>query len=123
MSNQLQGGVGFALVHAGRMEAIWLGRGVPDLSDALRVARHQLGWDAYSKDHPLTLDLEIWGCETRTVFRKYRRVWELSEGTESACDGKVLVERNPPSSSSSSELESTEILNTVEIDDSLDATH
>jgi hypothetical protein len=75
-------GVGFALVHASRREAIWLGRGVPDLSEALRVARRQLGWDAYDRD-PLTLDLEIWGCENDTVFAKYRRVWALQVDTRS----------------------------------------
>lgn len=83
-------GVGFALVHAARREAIWLGRGVPDLSEALRVARRQLGWDAYARD-PLTLDLEIWGCENATVFTKYARVWGLLDAEERIGERELRV--------------------------------
>lgn len=101
------------------MEAIWLGRGVPDLSDALRVARLKLGWDAYSKEHPLTLDLEIWGCETRTVFSKYRRVWELADADDGSEESKVLriVQREPLATTS--EEDSTQILESTESEERL----
>jgi hypothetical protein len=102
-------GAGIYLVNAANRECVYLGKGVPDITRALKRATNELTWDVLQT--PLTLDIDLWGVH-RLVAAKYKACYSLEEDlwlpTKPATLNISKVDRSPEDATTEEITESIE---------------